>query len=639
MPRCLLLFLRALVVLLAAGLPARAAEEVISRYRSDILVEADGTLDVTETISVQATGARIRHGIFRDFPLTMVDANGRKGEVGFTLVGVTRDGGKEAYRTEYIANGIRIYAGSANSEVAPGPHVYEFHYRTDRQIRYFEDHDELYWNVTGNGWEFPILAAVAHVTLPAPVSNDGIAFFTGPAGSTARDAEVTALSGNEVTIATTTRLEAGEGLTIVVAQPKAAIAPPTAGSRLMWLLQDNMAALIGWIGFFALFAFYYSRWDRIGRDPPKGVMVPRWDPPGKLSPALLHFIDRKGSIAGFTAFASAALSLAVKGLVTLEDLDDRLTLKRTGKVPWAALPGGEDVLYDEVQKTGTFTIDKDNGVKVQALASRFNSAVQSGNVGKYYNANLGVVIAGIVISAIVVGIALYFGHIDQETLGLGATMAGSAAVLGTVVMNFARGNVASQSLIARVIRVIVLAGIGFLAVTMLLGAMGTTLFDPASTALPFVLGGVALVLLNVVFAFLMGAPTLLGRETMDGIDGLRTYLMLAEADRMNMADAPEMSPSHFETLLPYAVALGVEKPWSEAFHSWLTSAIAAGTVSTYQPGWYSGHRFDTDRFSGFTSSIASTIASTIPQPQSSGSSGFSGGSSGGGGGGGGGGGW
>jgi hypothetical protein len=157
------------------------------------------------------------------------------------------------------------------------------------------------------------------------------------------------------------------------------------------------------------------------------------------------------------------------------------------------------------------------------------------------------------------------------------------------------------------------------------------------------------VLLNVLYVFIMGAPTPLGAKLTDGIDGLRQYLTLAEKDRMNMAGAPAMSPQHFEKLLPYAVALGVEKPWSQTFEVWLAAAAAGvAGAAAYHPGWYSGNFSGgsfSDRIGGFSSSMASTIASTLPSPPPSSSSGFSGGSgggggfSGGGGGGGGGGGW
>jgi uncharacterized membrane protein YgcG len=154
----------------------------------------------------------------------------------------------------------------------------------------------------------------------------------------------------------------------------------------------------------------------------------------------------------------------------------------------------------------------------------------------------------------------------------------------------------------------------------------------------------------VFFTTFMGAATPLGRELMDGIAGMRLYLTVAEKDRMNMAGAPEMSPKHYEKLLPYAVALGVEKQWSTHFQKWLDAAGANANYD-YKPQWYAGRDFDSrqfgNRMSAVSSTISTSIASSLPPPPSSSSSGFSsssssssgGGSSGGGGGGGGGGGW
>ena len=113
---------------------------------------------------------------------------------------------------------------------------------------------------------------------------------------------------------------------------------------------------------------------------------------------------------------------------------------------------------------------------------------------------------------------------------------------------------------------------------------------------PLLIGAlVTLVLVNLLFFFLMGAPTRLGRRRTDEIEGLKRYLTVAEKDRMNMAGAPKMSPQHFESLLPYAVALGVEKPWSRAFEAWLATAVATGAVAAgydYAPTWYRGGIFD-----------------------------------------------
>jgi len=156
-----------------------------------------------------------------------------------------------------------------------------------------------------------------------------------------------------------------------------------------------------------------------------------------------------------------------------------------------------------------------------------------------------------------------------------------------------------------------------------------------------------LLMVNILFFFLMGAPTPLGRRRMDEIEGLETYLKVAEADRMNMAGVPQMSPQHYETLLPYAVALGVEKPWSRSFQKWLAVAVAAGAAGAvgYQgPSWYHGRRdFLVDdigaTMGGLANDMSRSFTASLPTPKSA-SSGFSGGGfSGGGGGGGGGGGW
>ena len=69
----------------------------------------------------------------------------------------------------------------------------------------------------------------------------------------------------------------------------------------------------------------------------------------------------------------------------------------------------------------------------------------------------------------------------------------------------------------------------------------------------------------------MKAPTALGRPIMDQLAGFKLYLETAEADRLNM-QAPEITAQRFEALLPYAVALDVEKPWSAAFAAALRRA-------------------------------------------------------------------
>src|SRR5690606_32594254 len=152
-------------VILGFAAPSGAAEQ-IRAFHADIDVHANGTLSVTEEITVNAEGTRISRGIFRDIPLRYDDAQGKIREVGLDVVSVLRDGRPEPFATERSSGVLRIRIGDGDVRLTPGVYTYEIAYDTTRQIRFFEDHDELYWNVTGNVWEFPIRQASAQVTLP-----------------------------------------------------------------------------------------------------------------------------------------------------------------------------------------------------------------------------------------------------------------------------------------------------------------------------------------------------------------------------------------------------------------------------------------------------------------------------------------
>ena len=629
-------------LLLASYLPA-AAEEYIRNYNSDIMIAADGELSVTETITVNAEGNRIRRGIFRDFPITMEDAEGRTIRVGFEPVSVTGDGRPETFHTETISRGIRIYAGDENTQLSPGEHTYVITYKTNRQIRYFDDHDELYWNATGNGWQFRIARASARVTLPSGRVTETAA-FTGAYGSTARDARISA-TGNQAVFATTRPLGSEEGLTIVVGFPKGIVAAPSADQQSAWWWRDNLNLFLALGGLAVVASYYVFVWRRVGRDPQGGVIVPRWDTPAGISPALVNYIDNKGfSGGGWTAFSASLLDLAVKGYLTLEDLKSRVVVRISDRKPLKELPSGQKAMLFQMGAAGeTFAIEKSNGERVQEIGKAFRQAIEKEHRGKYYRHNVVYVVLGVLLSLLAAGALLIFGDIDPDDLGLLIPSVIFGAFWSFFAVKAGKSLLRKKTVAARIGAIISLAIFGLVAFsiggTFIVGAVESI----ADGQWPVFAGVGGLVIINVVFFFLIGAPTPLGRKLMDEIESLRTYLTVAEKDRMNMAGAPAMSPQHFEKLLPYAVALGVEKPWSEAFETWLATAVAAGAAA-YTSTWYHGEGFGSfgDRIGGFSSSMSQTIASTIPTPKSSSSSsGFStgGGFSGGGGGGGGGGGW
>ena len=149
-----------------AGAGTASAEERIHRFVSNVEVAENGLLTVTETISVRAEGNQIKRGIFRDFPLRAEGPDGRTYRVGFKVLSVLQDGREASYFERASGDGVRIYIGDENVFLQPGDYTYTIEYETDRQIRFFDDHDEVYWNATGNEWIFPIDEVVARVILP-----------------------------------------------------------------------------------------------------------------------------------------------------------------------------------------------------------------------------------------------------------------------------------------------------------------------------------------------------------------------------------------------------------------------------------------------------------------------------------------
>lgn len=312
------------LMLLVAG-PAAAQTERIRSFDSRITVNPDGSMQVKETIDVESAGIDIVHGIYRDFHTRYSDRVGRRYSVLFETVSVRRDGKSEPYHTEDLSDGVRVYFGSSSYDLPPGPHSYEFIYRTNRQLGFFHDHDELYWNVTGNRWKFPIEAATATVLLPANTRNlvtelSGYTGYEGEKGQSyaaRRDDE-----GNPTFRAE--NLAPSQGLSLVVTWPKGLIAEPTSEQKRAWFIADNKSTIIGLAGWIVVLLYYLMIWGMVGKDPAQGTIVPRYEPPDNMSPAAMRFLERMGF--DEKAFTAGIMGLAAKGYLTIEQ-DESKTYK------------------------------------------------------------------------------------------------------------------------------------------------------------------------------------------------------------------------------------------------------------------------------------------------------------------------
>lgn len=414
-----------LLLSLLSGLAA--ADERILEYRSDVLVRADASMEVTETITVRAEGQRIRRGIYRDYPTRYKDRFGNDVEVIYQPVSVLRDGNPEAFRSESRGNGVRTWFGSADRLLAPGVYTYTYRYRAGRMLGFFDEHDELYWNVTGLGWDFPIDRAVATVAFDfaPPEGALGLEAFTGPFGARGRDYRAYTAEGRAV-FETTAPLAARQGLTIVVTWPKGYVEEPGATDRVLWLLGDNANLLAAFLGLGALFAYYVPVWRRHGRDPEPGLVIPRYEPPEGFSPASLRYIERMGY--DDEAMTAAIINLAVKGRLRI-DKNGRHVLTRL-EVPAdaPALAGGEKELLDALFSDGdTLELASRNHERIGHARSRHQGALRREFANRYFVINGAMNLPAILIAILALVIAANLG--SGLTPGIGAL---AVCMVGTI---------------------------------------------------------------------------------------------------------------------------------------------------------------------------------------------------------------
>src|SRR3546814_811848 len=262
----------ALVVLALLGTSQAQARERILSYDTVIEVHADGSLDIVEDIRVRAEGRAIRRGIYRDFPTRYRDRIGNRVVVGFEVVGVQRDGKPEPWFTENVDNGVRINTGNDDFLQVPAEYTYTLHYTTDRQVGFFDDHDELYFNAIGIGWNFAIERGSVEVRLPQPVPVADLTAeaYTGGHGSGSQDFHASVPAPGTARWTLTRPLAPGEGMTVALSFPKGVVAEPTPAENARWLLKDNSAVLIAMCGLAGLLVYVFLPVPKWGRAHPRG---------------------------------------------------------------------------------------------------------------------------------------------------------------------------------------------------------------------------------------------------------------------------------------------------------------------------------------------------------------------------------
>ena len=565
---------RALLALLfSIAAPAAAQRSLeIERFDARITVNADGTIDVLESLRAKFTGSW--NGIYRKVPVAYRTAQGFKWTVRLDLVSAT-DGEGQALRTETSREGHFVQYKMWIPGAVDAVKSVVLRYRVHNALRFFEDHDELYWNVTGDEWDVALGDVSAAIELPAGATGVRATAFNGIYGSTSRDAAAT-VEGTVVRITMPRKLEFREGLTAVVGWDKGLVPEPTRADKVAgflganWPLALPIPVLLGML----------FLWTRRGRDPRRLPISVQYEPPPGLTPAEAGTLtDESADMRDITA---TIVDLAVRGHLRIEEREEsklfglvkdrEFVFRRTEpEQPAQPLKSYESAVLEGIFKDGA------REVELSDLKNEFYK-------------NLGDIKSGIMDRLVQQGLyARRPDHVRGRWIGLGGALAFIIAMGG--------GALASEIGLA-----------------------------PVSV----VVAGIAIGLIVVIIGYHMPARTVAGARTLEKVLGFAEFLERVDKERFEtVVKTPEM----FERYLPYAMAFGVEKKWSAAFKDIYLEPPTWYAGSRMQG--FNASLFST-RLSAMSTQAGSTMSSS---PRSSSGSGFSGGSSGGGGGGGGGGGF
>lgn len=610
-----LLAAAALLTLFAA--PTAADEGwIIDRYASDIEVQSDGGLLITDAIDVDFQRLTDRHGIFRDIPVIYRwDPDPKMVRVYRIDVRSVRDanGRGLTYETSQDGATYRIRIGDADRTVS-GKQTYRITYSVRGALNSFTDHDELYWNVNGGDWSVPmrVVTATVHAAVDAFTT---VTCFEGPLGST--KSCQSSVSPQRASFSATSALAAGDQLTIVTSLRKGAVTVPAPllqradreigdfFEATPWTIGGALLAMIGGLGLVAW------HWWTSGRDDREHeTIVAEYEPPEKIRPAQAGLlVDESADTKDVTA---TIVDLAVRGYLTITELPATgifgkkdWTLTRTdGKAHPEALQAYESTIFDGLFGLGAMDATQR---AVVSLIQRFSDRAGLAEATK-----------------------AEFESKPTDVVKLSELKEHFYTTLAKAQRELYADSVARKWFAAdpqRVRQIYVVLGLGAIVVAGFLVVFLGSSFGAGFIGLGAVVPAVAL--LGV--ASRMPRKTRAGAELLRRTLGFRHYMEIAEKERQRFAERENI----FSTYLPYAIVFGCVEKWARAFSD--IDAVAATS------SWYTGSSLGafsvndlSNNLSSFSNQVSSTIAST---PGGSGGSGFSGGGSGGGGGGGGGGSW
>lgn len=549
----------------------------VADFKDTISISPDGTALVSEKISLAFRGEW--HGIHRTIPIEYPGPHGTNYTLFVDVRSVTDEAGNklkyESSKSGHYRD-LKIYIPGAVDTTR----VVNIDYTVRNGVRFFDQYDEFYWNVTGNDWPVPIDHAAAFVALP-PNAAGGLRAqaFTGVYGSRQSEAD-SQVNGADVAFETTNGLPMRGGLTIDIYIPQGVLKAPSALTKLGWFLGSNPIVFLPLLTFVVMFALWYA----VGRDPDPGLSVaPMYEPPKGMTPAEV------GTLLDDTIHprdvTCTIVDLAVRGYIKIEEkVDTFLVFHHKDYVFHLLKPAGQwgsELSAHERMMLENIFAGGGTETRLSSLKNRFYTVLPT--------------VREDIMSAL------------------------KSKGMYTVDPESANG----YSIVAAV-------GIALLAVgVQVLGWMN--LFN----SIPLLIANAAVSgVIWWLFARVMTAKTLRGTRTRTAILGFQEFMNRVDADRIK-----RMPPDTFEKFLPYAMALGVEHHWAQAFAGIIqnppTWYVSPAGYTGFNPVFFSSsmHSMANDMNQVFVSSPrASSTGSGFSGGGGFGGGGFSGGGFGGGGG-------
>lgn len=572
------------------------SEEKIINFDVLMHLNNNGGAVVTENITVAAEHFQIKRGIYRDLPQ-------KRGNF-VTVVSLDMDGMRHPYFTENINNNLRINFGDDNF-IQTGVHTYSFTYEIKNIVGFFKNYDEVFWNVTGNGWIFPIDKAKFVLELPsgANVINDKISLYTGKYGSKESDARQT----GKLSFETSRILSAGEGFSVAVPFQKGIVKEPDLIEK---YLNFQNAAVLSLVIFFLI--YYLVIWNKIGRDP-KSKIIRQYSPPKDTSPAFAKYISEMNCD---SCLVIIFVSLAVKGIIKINQEEGSFLQKNSYTMVYEKEPETgqlseeEELVYRKLFSGGRTVKISGYNEDIEEINKELKGNLKLQEQGLFFRKNA---LWHIPLIISIFSVMFYLFSIkDVKTIVM--------VFFASVFFIPARFLISSRSMTkkAALIKFILIVFIFFIAFKANMYMSSDILIFCAV---------VLLCVTGMVFNRLLPAYTQKGRLLMDEIEGFKEYLSIAEENRTFFSD-PTNAQQIYCDYLPYAIALGVENKWTKYFESSLGRSMIEQSMHSR------GVFLNKGLMSGYIGGFSSALTGAGVKPGRAGGGGFSGGGFGGGGGGG-----